>query len=196
MRLSSSNRIGYALAAMITFVICSFNSIRECSMEISLINSTSVKIKGKNASLVIDPTAKQDADIIIATKPLEALAVDKIDGVRLVIAGPGEYEAGGISITGKSSKGSVLYNIIDSSRIMFVTSNGIASVPDDEEYDCLLIEVVGELKEDAFASINAKCVVLFGDLMNVTVTDEKKETTSKVNIKKTAEIAGKIFFLA
>lgn len=164
-------------------------------MEISLVNSSSVKIKGKNASLIIDPTAKQDADIIIATKSLDVLGIDKIEGVRLVIAGPGEYEAGGISITGKNTKGNILYNIIDSSKIMFTTSNGVTSVPDDEEYDCLLIEVMGELKEDAFASINAKCVVLFGDLVNVVVNQDKKETASKVNIKKTAEITGKIFFL-
>lgn len=164
-------------------------------MEISLINSTSVKMKGKNASLIIDPTSKQDADIVIATKPLDVLALDKVEGVRLIISGPGEYEAGGISVTGKLTKGNILYHIIDGSRVLFTTSAGVASVPDDEEYDCLLIEVIGELKEDAFASKNAKCVVLFGDLAQVTVSDEKKEQATKVNIKKTAEVAGKIFFL-
>lgn len=164
-------------------------------MEISLVNSASVKIKGKNASLIIDPVAKQDADIIIATKPLDVLAIDKVEGVRLVIAGPGEYEAGGISVTGKTIKGNILYHIIDVSKVLFTTSQGVSNVPDDEEYDCLLIEVVGELKEDAFASVNAKCVVLFGDLAQVTVSEDKKEQASKVNIKKTAEVAGKIFFL-
>lgn len=165
-------------------------------MEISLVNSTSVKIKGKNASLIIDPSSKQEADIIIATKPLDVLTIDKIEGQRLVIAGPGEYEAGGISVTGKLTKGNLLYLILDSSKIIFTTSQGVGSVADDEEYDCLLIEVVGELKEEAFASINAKCVVLFGDLAQVSVSDEKKVEASKVSLKKTMDIVGKIFLLA
>ncbi len=164
-------------------------------MEISLINKTSVKLKGKNASVVIDPTSKADAEIVITTKAIDSLSLDKVEGVRLIISGPGEYEAGGISVTGKTAKGQILYQIIESSRIMFVTSDSISQVPDDEEYDCLLIEVMGELKEDSFASINSKCVVLFGDLATVTIKREAQEKTSKVNLRKTADIAGKVFLL-
>ncbi len=164
-------------------------------MEISLVNKTSVKLKGKAASVVIDPTAKSEAEIVITTKALDSLTLDKVEGVRLIISGPGEYEAGGISITGKSSKGQILYQIIDTSRVMFTTSAGVSTVPDDEEYDCLLIEVVGELKEDSFASINAKCVVLFGDLAALSIKSESQEKTSKVNLRKTADVAGKIFLL-
>lgn len=165
------------------------------NMEVSLINNSSVKIKGKNASLIIDPLVKSEAEIVIATKALDSLSLDKVEGVRLIISGPGEYEAGGISVTGKQSKGNTLYHIIDSMKIMFVTSGGVSSVPDDEEYDCLLIEVVGPLKDDDIASINAKCVILFGDLSAVSVNADKQEKATRVNLKKTAEVAGKIFLL-
>ncbi len=164
-------------------------------MEISLVNKTSVKLKGKNASVVIDPTSKTEADIVLATKALDSLTIDKVEGVRLIISGPGEFEAGGISITGKASKGTTTYHILDNSKVVFATSNGIAQVPDDEEFDCLLIEVMGDLKEDAFASVNAKCVVLFGDLSLLTTQSDKQEKASKVNLKKTTEIAGKMFLL-
>ncbi len=165
------------------------------NMEISLVNNSSVKIKGKTASLIIDPSTKSEAEIVIATKALDTLVLGKVDGVRLVISGPGEYEAGGISVTGKNVKGNTLYSIIDSMRILFTTSAGISGVSDDEEYDCLLIEVVGPLKDEDIASINARCAVLFGDLSAVSVSPDKQEKATRVNLKKSAEVAGKIFLL-
>lgn len=165
-------------------------------MEIGLSSANSVKLKGKSATLITDPTTKVDADIIIATQPLDSLNPAALENVRLIISGPGEYEAGGIGVTGKDVKGELLYHIFDNSKIMFTTSNGVKNVPDDEEYDALLIKVVGVVKEDDFASINAKCVVLYGDIEQATVTGENVEKTSKVSLKKTAEITGKIFLLS
>lgn len=165
-------------------------------MEIGLSSPNSVKLKGKNATLITDPTTKVDADIIIATQPLDSLNEAALANVRLIISGPGEYEAGGIGVTGKDTKGELLYHIFDNSKIMFTTSNGIKSVPDDEEYDALLIKVIGVVKEDDFASINAKCVVLYGDIEQAAVNGENVEKTSKVSLKKTAEITGKVFLLS
>lgn len=164
-------------------------------MEISKISDNSIKLKGKNVTLVIDPTSKVDADIVIVTQPLESLRLDKLDAVRLIISGPGEYEAGGMSITGKDVKGSVTYEIHDQSKIMFTTSGSIADIVEDDEFDCLLVKVVGEIRDDVLGPINAKCVVLFGDLAMAVVKSENQEKTTKVNIKKTAEIQGKTFLL-
>lgn len=162
-------------------------------MEISKISSSTIKIKGKNASLVIDPTSKVDAEIVITTIPAENLALDKVGGIRLIISGPGEYEVGGVSVTGKDVKTGVIYQILEGSKILFVLSSEISAVPDDEEYDCLIVKIVGEFKEDALGPINTKCVVLYGDLALATGKSENQENATKISLKKTAEISGKTF---
>lgn len=165
-------------------------------MEISKLADASIKIKGKNASVVIDPASKVEAQIVIATVSQETLLLDKVEGVRLIISGPGEYEAGGIAVTGKKVKGEVFYQILEGSKIAFTTSSGISLIPDDEEYDCLIIKVTSQFTEDTLGSINRKCTVLYGDLNVATLKSENIEKAQKVNLKKTAEITGKIFLLS
>lgn len=165
-------------------------------MEISKIGESSIKIKGKNASIVIDPTSKVDAQIVIVTKPEDTLALDKVEGVRLVISGPGEYEAGGVSVTGKKVSGGMTYQIQESNKIIFSTAASVSGIPDDEEFDCLIVEVTGAFKEDTLSSINRKCTVLFGDLALVDLKSENHEQAAKISLKKSAEVLGKIFLLS
>lgn len=164
-------------------------------MEISKVSPTSVKLKGKNASVVIDPMSKIDAEIVIKSSPSEALALDKVENIRLIVSGPGEYEAGGISITGRPVKDGVIYVLLDQVKVLFTLSSTIGSVPDDEEYDCLLIKINSVLSKDTIAPINTKCVVLFGDPSLSGLNATELEKTPKVNLKKTAEIQGKTFFM-
>lgn len=164
-------------------------------MEILKISASSIKIKGKNAAIVIDPDSKIDAQIIIATQPIESLSSSLVEGERLIISGPGEYEAGGIGITGKSFKDHVIYTIFESVKIIFVRSDCIEAVPDDEEYDCVIVKAVSAFKDEILAPINTKCIVLYGDLTLADLKSENQEKVSKVNLKKVAEIQGKTFLL-
>lgn len=164
-------------------------------MEISKLSESSIKLKGKNASVVVDPVGKVDAEIVIATQSVDSLSLDKVNGVRLIISGPGEYEVGGVSITGKQVAGGVMYHILEQSKIILVPSANVSSVPDDEEYDCVIVKVIGEFKDDTLGPINAKCVVLYGDTALATIKSENQEKATKVNIKKTAEVQGKTFIL-
>lgn len=163
-------------------------------MEVLKVTGSSVKLKGKNASIIIDPVGKSDAEIVIATQSLDSLALDKVDGKRLVIAGPGEYEVGGISVTGIQTKGGVIYQILDHTKVMFAPSSAIAFVPDDEDFDCLLIKVAGDLPKDSLGPINTKCTVLFGEVSALTLGEV--EEASKINLKKSVETAGKTFVIS
>lgn len=165
-------------------------------MEISKVSSTSIKLKGKNASVVIDPSGKVEADVVIASSHKDSLAIDKVEGKRLVISGPGEYEVGGISITGKDTKGGVLYQLLEGVKVLFAPSSALSYVPDDEDFDALIIKLSGEVSKDAFAPINSKCVVLLGDLSLTHMKADEVESVSKINLKKTAEISGKTFLIS
>lgn len=161
-------------------------------MEISKVDKNSIKIKGKSASILINPVGKQEADIIIATAAPETLDISKVTGVRLIISGPGEYEAGGISISVKKGKDGTAYTIIEGSRILFTTSAGLKNVSGDDEYDGVIIQVTSEFSDDLLDPINTKCAVLYGDL-NLAKTKPEAENATKINLKKTSEIQGKTF---
>lgn len=164
-------------------------------MEIQKISTSCIKIKGKNASVVVDPSGKTDAEIIISTQPLDSLSIDKVEGHRLIISGPGEYEAGGISVTGKQQKSGFMYQIIESVKIMLVSSDNISAVADDEEFDALIVKVVSGFKDDLLGPITRKCTVLYGDLNLAVVKTEGVENATKINLRKAQEISGKTFLL-
>lgn len=78
-------------------------------MEITYIGHSSFKIKGKTLSLVIDPYnpkigykfPKQDADAVLVTHDhYDHNYIEGVSNYRLLIDGPGEYEASDVFVTG------------------------------------------------------------------------------------------------
>lgn len=73
-------------------------------MEISYFGKTTVRIKGKNSAILIDPSeavAKLEADVIALTS--KTVSIPKRENAVL-IAGPGEYEVKGIHVVGVTQK--------------------------------------------------------------------------------------------
>lgn len=78
-------------------------------MEISYLGHASFKLKGKSSTVVTDPFdekigikfPKTSADIVtISHDHFDHNSADKVDDVKKVINGPGEYEIAGVSIIG------------------------------------------------------------------------------------------------
>lgn len=85
-----------------------------CSvMDISYLGHSSFKIKGRTVTLITDPFdsenvgikfPKTEADIVtISHEHKDHNSLEKVDGVKNVIRGVGEYEIAGVSIVGISS---------------------------------------------------------------------------------------------
>ncbi|HSX57760.1 MAG TPA: MBL fold metallo-hydrolase [Candidatus Saccharimonadales bacterium] len=81
-------------------------------MEISYLGHASFKLKGKNATVVVDPFdpkiglkfPKVEADIVASTHShFDHNAISSVGGSPYVIEGPGEYEVKGIEIVGVAS---------------------------------------------------------------------------------------------
>jgi hypothetical protein len=89
-------------------------------MEISLVSSTSIRIKGKQGAIVINPSSKLAT--VNGVILLQNASFDKksIEEGTLTIQGPGEYEIAGIKISGFQHAGDVLYSIrVDKVEILF-----------------------------------------------------------------------------
>jgi len=85
-------------------------------MEIALVSKNSLRIKGKNSLLVIDPADKFESNAVLyLNKENKASAM----GSDIVINGPGEYETGGTKITGLRHDLSLVYSLnVDNVNIL------------------------------------------------------------------------------
>jgi hypothetical protein len=159
------------------------------SMEISFLKKGSIKIKSKNANLVVDPQAAVEADIIFNTSgsPLAPNAY----GEALLIQGAGEYEVKGVSIFGKGNKNGTMYSILaDGMKVILVSSKAIDLVKDTEDVTAIIIKVESEV-EDAVLSLSSTSLLVFYDQVElIKLSPEKVMKNTKVNLKKKDEFTG------
>lgn len=166
-------------------------------MDISIVKDYSIKIKdGRGGTtLITDPITKTEGDIVLITDRSEEYDIDKVEGKRLVITGPGEYEIGGVSIMGKDNHGDQIFQINNSSRICLLPSSAISKMQEEDEFDAVLIKVNKKITDDSFSVFNAKLVILYGDANLMQLKDEKVERVNRLSLKK-SEFTGKIIILS
>lgn len=79
-------------------------------MEISIVDSDSVKIKGKTASFIVNPTKSSD-DYHGAFYLTTDSAKEPLFGQGIAIDSPGEYEIGGVKIKGSQKETGMIYTL-------------------------------------------------------------------------------------
>lgn len=171
-------------------------------MEISILQGVCVKVKTSKISILIDPVnlaerflAGLEASVIISQGENKDFNFEKIDGQKLIIEGPGEYEMEGTQIEGKIGKKGLYYEInSDNIKILFASSLLLGSLPNEEEYDALLLKADSEINSDDLSSPNAKFYLIYGDLEKVNIKTGIR-TASKINLKKNTEGQEKIILL-
>ncbi|MCL5438732.1 MAG: hypothetical protein M1268_01945 [Patescibacteria group bacterium] len=138
-------------------------------MEIALISKDALKIKGKHASLALDPgpdlRTKTVVDAILLLDKNEENNFPKIEGQRVVISGPGSYEAGKIKISGISSGGDLMYSVrVDGIEMLLSKASAIKKIQDTErDYDIVVLNADSLIEESLITSLSPKTVVLYGE---------------------------------
>lgn len=136
-------------------------------MDLTLLDKNSIKIKGKRSSLVVDPSQKSpktpaDAVVLLGKEG----ALERVEGARLVINDDGEYEVGGVKITGVSNLDSgTFYNLnIDNTQTILARTSTLEKVTDTaNEAQVAILNVDSSLNESIIASLEAKVIVLYGE---------------------------------
>jgi len=147
-------------------------------MEITVQSPASLKIKGKHASVFINPqdkTSSYNAAILIGN-PAKVLL--KIRDDVVIIDGPGEYEAGGIKITGLKAGTQTVYTLsIDSVDVVIGEKSALEKV-----YQKLKEQSVAIIQADALAdasfipSVGLNARILYGVHARETVDSFAKDT--------------------
>lgn len=135
-------------------------------MDLTLLDKATVRIKGKKTSLIIDPdekTPKTQADAILLLGKTDALG--RIEGFRLVVNDDGEYEVGGVKITGNSSDSGIVYDInVDGTNVILAKTSTLEKLTDTaNEAQVALLNVDSLLNEAIVAQLEAKAIVLYGE---------------------------------
>lgn len=134
-------------------------------MEISVQDKNSLRIRGKHAGIFVNP---QDAGgnynmAILIGNPLKSTLKVREDVV--VIDGPGEYEAGGIKVTGLRTESGTVYSIVlDNLQINLGDGKALEKAYQKLKESNLTVVFVDELGggTDFLTSITMNSMLFFG----------------------------------
>jgi len=171
-------------------------------MEIIYLENKCLKVKGKKASVIIDPNvsiAKTSADAVLLLSDA-SFDLKKVDEYRLIISAPGEYEIGGIKISGKNSESDLVYSLVlDKMEIIIGKAEAIGKLGDKiKEHQIAILRVDGEFQESVITAIEPKIVALYGDNTsggiktlgkdNAVILKTKKLSTSEDKLPEEMEV--------
>lgn len=136
-------------------------------MEISILTKGCIKIKGKKASLLVDPLnlkVKNTADGVIFLNREEInFEEKKVEGLRVIIRGTGEYEVANAKISGTSYGQEMIYSLqIDGLKILLAKFQTLEKLKEKMSgYEIVILGVNSELDQSFITSLEARAVVLY-----------------------------------
>lgn len=156
-------------------------------MEISLQSVNSLKIRGKKATIAINPQDKSATPNLVILLGNPAKSSLKIPGDVVVIDGPGEYEAAGVKITGSKADDQTIYSLtIDGVDILLGARQALEKTHQKlKEHNISLIYAAVEGDASFATALSVNAIVFFGEKAEAvvnTLAKEEKKRTSKYQI--------------
>lgn len=153
-------------------------------MDIVFLGGKTLKIKGKNAAFVVNPTSsigKTEADAILISGNFIDFSDLKVQSSRITIKGAGEYELGGIKISAISKDGDLI-NIVDVDNVKILLGDGLAIEKNHEKtegFDIAVINADNEFDYSIISSLEPKVLIVYGEKKNLVLKSLGKEDTVK-----------------
>ncbi|OGH06688.1 MAG: hypothetical protein A2W22_02235 [Candidatus Levybacteria bacterium RBG_16_35_11] len=148
-------------------------------MDVIKLSENSIKIKGKKASFIVDPSNNMpkniaDAIVLLSNKVPD---LDKVEGYRVVISGSGEYEVGRVKINGISTNDGLVYSfLIDGIDLLLGKATDLNSIADkNQEHKVVIIMADLEIKESVVTTIEPRLVILYGEKKDIAIKALGKE---------------------
>lgn len=152
-------------------------------VDISIIGNNSIKLKGKGATFIVDPTSalpKTASDAIILLNGSSNMDVARVTDSRITIDGPGGYEVGGVKVSGtKTAKGTLYKLLIDDVSIVL----GSATDKELEGFNECRVAIVNtnsDFNEAFVTALEPKIAVMYGD--------KKAESAKQLGVESTSPV--------
>lgn len=135
------------------------------NMEITLLDKNSIRIKGKKAAIVVDPSVKTVGDGVFFLNESDTSKSALVEGCRLAISGPGEYEIGGVKISTIKRGEELVYIVtIDGISFCLAKADAIEKSQDTMQECSAAIFFAGTLiSESLITAVSPKIAVLYGE---------------------------------
>ena len=136
-------------------------------MDVAKLTGEAIRIKSKNSTLIIDPTKatnKTEANCIIKLKDNPDFSDAKIEGSRITISGPGEYEVGGVKVAIHELGGKLLARVdADSVKLLAGMGESMEKIQERvEDSDILIVDASEKFNYSTLTSLNPKIVLAYG----------------------------------
>src|SRR5688572_4569730 len=156
-------------------------------MEVQRVSDSSIKIKAKNATFIIDPTGKIDTESLVFTSsPSDYSTLNS----ALVISGPGEYETAGVSIKGESHLGKTAYDFLEENqKILVTTATSLTDIKEMEDYAAIVV-IADQALGEALSEVAAELILVVSPDEFLPSDRSTIKKIDKVNLKKTEEYKG------
>lgn len=162
-------------------------------MEVIFLSPTSLKIKAKNTSFIVNPEKKVDGEVAVFTKKPDDYS---LFGDTLIFDGPGDYEVAGVSIKSEKSDDGIYFDFLEENqKLMLMSSPKIAKNEDTDDYTAVIAELSEQL-DDSFSAASSEIAVVYGpeEFLPAEKGDLKK--ADKINLKKVEDYKGSLVYLS
>lgn len=159
-------------------------------MEIALLSPDSIRIKGKTSSIVINPQNKSvplQAAILIGVQQGKNFVSDE----GITIDGPGEYEVGGIKISGTrgkeasldSARQEVVYSMtVDGVAVAIGTLTALSAAQQKiKEHNIVVALSLSSMEASFITSIAVNSVLFYGTTASEVVSNFAKEGVKEMS---------------
>lgn len=136
-------------------------------MDVVKLSDNSLKIKGKKASFIVEPSEKMpknNADAVILFSS-HAFDQSRVEGYRVIIASAGEYEVNRIKINAiVSEKGTVYSFLIDGIELLLGRASDLNLIADkNQEHKVAIIMADCEIKESVITAVEPRLAIIYGE---------------------------------
>lgn len=149
-------------------------------MEIALLPNDSLRIKSKYASLVIDPSDKTAYNAALLLR-LSASDIKMLEQT-VIIDGPGEYEVGGIKLTGMRIENDRVYSIVlDGIDVLIGKLSALEKLQHKLKEHHIVIAYDERVENASFiTSLATNVVVFYGEKAREIATTFGKENVKEI----------------
>jgi len=150
-------------------------------MEIALLQKSGLRIKGKQATVAVDPQDKSfyEAILTIEKSPEEITKQENV----IVISGTGEYEIGGIKMTGTQSETGMIYSLaVDSVEILIGKLDSLDKMQHKlKEHHIVIVDCNAEGSASFITSLTENVVIFYGEKAKEVAASFGKENVKELN---------------
>lgn len=148
-------------------------------MEITFLQKSGLRIKGKTATFFVNPEGSIAADAVLLLHPDADFSTEE----SVILQGAGEYEIGGVKITGMRNEKGVLYSMnLDGMDIVVGTISLLSSMQHKlKEYNVVIVDCDETIDASFLTSLAINAVLFYGVTAQGVAEGFEKEKLQKIN---------------